>query len=53
MKSHELARQLLSMPDVDVEINDNNGGEVYVIEQVDHFPADDEVPDLIIIQVNC
>lgn len=53
MRSHDLAKLLLSMPNDEVEVNDNNGGEVYEITQVDHFEADDEDPACIMIQVNC
>ena len=42
MKRDELIALLQTMPeDADVEVNDNNGGEVYPIVQVDYFPADE------------
>ncbi len=53
MKTHELARLLLSFPDVVAEVNDNNGGEVYLVEHVDYFPADMNDPEMVMIQVNC
>ncbi len=53
MKSHELARLLLSMPDAIVEVNDNMGGSVFPISQVDHFESTQDDPEVIMIQVNC
>ena len=54
MKSHDLAKLLLSLPNATVEVNDNMGGSVFPISQVDHFEvgeADDY--EIIMIQVNC
>lgn len=54
MKRDELIALLQTMPeDVDVEVNDNNGGEVYLIDQVDYFTADGYDGARIVIQVNC
>ncbi len=54
MKVSELITILSTMqPDVDIEVNDNNGGEVYAIDQVDFFPATDGDPSIVMIQVNC
>lgn len=53
MKAHDLAKLLLSMPNDEVEVNDNNGGEIYAIDYVDHFEAASEYPAQIMIQVNC
>jgi hypothetical protein len=57
MKVSELIAILQTMPqDVVVEVNDNNGGEVYGIHSVDHFtPNTDLWPDdyeSVVIQVN-
>lgn len=57
MKVSQLVDILKGMPqDIEVEINDNNGGEVYAIEGVDHYvPNLDLWPDdiqAVIIQVN-
>lgn len=50
----ELISILQTMPqDVQVEVNDNYGGEIFVIEQVDHFEATEEDDEIVIIQVNC
>ena len=48
----ELIKQLQLLPqDAQVEVNDNCGGEVYSIEQVDYFQSiGDE--ELVVIQVN-
>jgi hypothetical protein len=50
----ELIKQLQALPqDIQVEVNDNNGGEVYSIEQVDYFGASlDQDDKLVVIQVN-
>jgi sulfur carrier protein ThiS len=49
----ELIEILKTMPqDVMVEVNDNRGGEVYNVEQVDHFEADDDFEEVVVIQVN-
>lgn len=46
----KLVQMLLQLPqDVEVEVNDNGGGEVYEIEGVDYFCKEASV----IIQVNC
>jgi len=57
MKPPELIAILQKMPqDIDVEVNDNKGGEVYAIEDVTLFvPNTDLWPDdhsAVIIQVN-
>ena len=50
----ELIKQLQALPqDIQVEVNDNNGGEVFAIDQVDYFAATEYDPELVIIQVNC
>lgn len=50
----ELIKQLQALPqDIQVEVNDNNGGEVFAIDQVDHFEATDYDPQIVILQVNC
>lgn len=52
----ELIAQLQAMPqDVEVQINDNSGGNVFELEQVDHFDANDEWedPEVVMLQVNC
>lgn len=52
MKVSELIVKLQKLPqDVDVEVNDNRGGECYPIEQVDFF--DEEHPSYVMLQVNC
>jgi hypothetical protein len=54
MKVKELIELLQKMPqEADVEVNDNNGGEVYIINQVNYFPADDIDTEVAMIQVNC
>ncbi len=54
MKKEELIAILQALPDgVDVEVNDNNGGEVYPIDQVDYFEANEDYAAGIMIQVNC
>lgn len=53
MKVRELMEILSQLPqDVEVEVNDNNGGEVYAIDSIDHFKKGRD-PALVIIQVNC
>lgn len=56
MKPPELIAILQKMPqDIDVEVNDNNGGEVYAIEKVTLYVPTDLWPDdkaAVIIQVN-
>jgi hypothetical protein len=50
----DLIAELQKLPqDIQVEVNDNNGGEVFAIDQVDHFDATDYDPEIVIIQVNC
>jgi len=51
----ELIKQLQALPqDIQVEVNDNNGGEVFAIDQVDYFGASlDQDDQIVIIQVNC
>jgi len=52
----ELIAELQKLPqDIQVEVNNNRGGQVYPIEQVDHFAEDihDNEPEIVIIQVNC
>ncbi len=50
----ELIKALQELPqDIQVEVNDNKGGEVFAIEQVDHFGASLEDEQIVIIQVNC
>ena len=53
----ELIAILQTMPqDFPIEVNDNNGGQIYPIEQVDCFTElDDELGDypVVVIQVNC
>jgi hypothetical protein len=54
MKVKDLIKTLQAMPqDADVEVNDNNGGEVYTIYRVDYFPADEQGTEVVMIQVNC
>ena len=51
----ELIEILKTMPqDVIVEVNDNQGGEVYSIEQVDFFGKEEYLnsEDVVMIQVN-
>jgi hypothetical protein len=49
----ELIEVLKTMPqDAIVEVNDNGGGEVYGIDGVDYFEADDDFEELVVIQVN-
>ena len=57
MKVYDLIKQLQSMPqDIEVEVNDNNGGEVYSIEEITlYIPNIDLWPDdvaAVILQVN-
>ena len=57
MKVCDLIKQLQSMPqDIEVEVNDNNGGEVYSIEEITlYIPNIDLWPDdvaAVILQVN-
>ena len=53
MKVSELITLLQKMPqDVEVEVNDNNGGQVWPIESVDDF-SDDIDGACVIIQINC
>lgn len=53
MKKSELIKILQDMPgDPEVEVNDNRGGEVYPIDQVDYF-EEDANSEAIVIQVNC
>jgi hypothetical protein len=50
----ELIEILKQMPqDIQVEVNDNAAGEVFAIDQVDHFDATEYDPQIVIIQVNC
>lgn len=50
----ELIAELQKLPQhIQVEVNDNNGGEVFAIDQVDYFDATDGDPEIVIIQVNC
>lgn len=52
MKVGDLIKLLQDLPpDIDVEVNDNLGGEVYSVDDVSYF--DDMSPPLVIIQVNC
>jgi hypothetical protein len=49
----ELIEVLKTMPqDVTVEVNDNGGGEVHGIDQVDYFEADADFDECVTIQVN-
>lgn len=57
MKVSALIAILQKMPqDLEVEVNDNGGGEVYAIEDITHYvPNNDLWPDdepAVIIQVN-
>jgi len=57
MKVSELIEILQALPqDLEVEVNDNNGGEVYAIEEVTHYkPNLDLWPDdaeTVVLQVN-
>ena len=53
MTVRELIEILKTMPqDCLVEVNDNNGGEVYGIEQVDHFQASEFNDESVVLQVN-
>ena len=50
----ELIKRLQAMPqNAVVEINDNRNGEMYGVEQVDHFAANEYDPESVVIQVNC
>jgi hypothetical protein len=53
----ELIAILQTMPqDLPIEVNDNNGGQIYPIEQVDCFTELDIEPDdypTVVLQVNC
>lgn len=54
MKKSELIKELELIPgDPEVEVNDNRGGEVYSIFQIDHFEKTSDDPEVIMIQVNC
>lgn len=49
----ELVAILQEMPqDALVEVNDNCGGEVFPIEQVDYFEANEYDDEVVVIQVN-
>jgi hypothetical protein len=49
----ELIEVLKTMPqEVEVEVNDNHGGNVFEIDQVDHFEAEDDFAEVVVIQVN-
>ena len=53
MKVKDLIAELQKLdPDAEVEVNDNAGGEVYEIEQIDFFEFPGE-PKCAVIQVNC
>jgi hypothetical protein len=53
MKVHELITLMQAMPqNVDIEVNDNGNGEVYVIDDIDHFGATPYDSECVIIQVN-
>ena len=50
----ELIEILQQMPqDVQVEVNDNNGGVVFGIEEVNHFEECEWDDEIVMIQVNC
>ena len=50
----DLIKRLQAMPqNAVVEVNDNRNGEMYSVEQVDHFVADEYDPESVVIQVNC
>ena len=55
MKVEELISILQKMPEgTEVEVNDNNGGNVYSVDSVDFFVAEmEEEYSVIVIQVNC
>lgn len=49
----ELIEILKTMPqDCLVEVNDNMGGEIYDVEQVDHFEATEYDDETVVLQVN-
>ena len=49
----ELIEVLKTMPQgAEVEVNDNHGGNVFAIDQVDYFEAEDEFTEVVVIQVN-
>ena len=53
MKVSELITLLQALPkNAIVQVNDNMGGEIYDIECVDHFDADEYDPESVVLQVN-
>lgn len=57
MKVKALRELLFTMPDeADVEVNDNRGGQMYFIDQVDYFGPGEIMlgeTETVVIQVNC
>lgn len=53
MTVEELIKELQMLPPhVRVEVNDNRGGEIHNLDQVDYF--NDEIDgEIVILQVNC